>query len=240
MLVRIHEQIVRAAFADILAPAALKVVVTANRHSDLYQWAPERHFDNANDLATLGGLWRRGLHAYLARVVACAAPTGARGETLRNQRGALKALGMATHALADFYAHTNWIELLGPQAGLAPLLDDAFPAAQLPSDLQSGYFSLRFGLRGCPSRAGVYMPPPGFRYCHAELNKDAPDRGHGAERVLPGTPAGPTYHEVAVRLATCSTRALWEALRRRLRTAYPVAEALAEVLAGQAGPAGQL
>src|SRR5262249_14807541 len=147
------------------------------------------------------------------------------------RRGALKALGMATHALADFYAHTNWVELLGPAAEQAPLLGAEFPAAELPADLQSGYYSLRYGPKGCPSRRGVCTPPPGYGYCHEQLNKDAPTRGHGADRVIPGTLSGPTYHEVAVRLAIAATRDLWAVLWERLAATYPEAEALMAALA---------
>lgn len=230
MLVRIHGEIVHAALSGVLAPKALRVVASANKFCDLYQWVPERHFDNGRDIATLDQLWRRGLHAYLTRAVERCAPAHSQGHLLTDRRGALKAIGMATHALADFYAHTNWIELLGAEPEQAPLLGDEFPTAQLPSGLQSGYFSLRYGLKGCPSRCGVYAPPPGYRYCHEQLNKDAPDRGHGAERITPGTLEGPTYHEVAVRLATAGTRDLWEALRGRLAVTYPDAETLVAAL----------
>lgn len=223
MIVRVHREIVRAALGGVLAPSALRVVATANARCDLYQWQPERHFDNGRDVAALGALWRRGLHGYLVRCVECCAPVDTARRRPRGRRGALVALGMATHALADFYAHTSWIELLGPNAPTAPLLGDAWPAAALPPDLHSGYFSLRHGLAGCPRRDGAYMPPHGFRACHATLNKDAPDRGHGAERMAPG---GPTYHEVAVRLATAATRELWEALRVRLDAAYERGDAL--------------
>jgi len=82
---------------------------------------------------------------------------------------------------------------------------------------RSGYFSLRYGLGGCPTRDGRPGPPPGFAHCHAQLNKDAPHRGRGAERAAPG---GPTYHELAVRLAVATTHDAWEALIRRLRATY--------------------
>jgi len=231
MLVRIHGEIVRAALSGVLAPEALRIVVFANQICDLYQWAPERHFDNGRDSAALDQLWRRGLHAYLTRAIARCAPTRSPGHLPTDRRGALRAFGMATHALADFYAHTNWIELLGAEAERAPLLGDEFPTARVPAGLQSGYYSLRYGLKGCPSRRGAYTPPPGYRYCHEQLNKDAPDRGHGAEQITPGTPDGPTYHEVAVRLATAGTRDLWEALQGRLAVTYPEAERLVAALA---------
>lgn len=217
MIVRVHREIVHTALGDILAPPALRVVAAANARCDLYQWQPERHFDNGRDIAALGALWRRGLHTYLARCIACCAPADADGRRPRDRRGALVALGMATHALADFYAHTNWVELLGPDAPTAPLLGDEWPAEALPPELHSGYFSLRYGLGGCPCRDGVYAPPDGFRACHATLNKDAPDRGRGAERMVLG---GPSCHEIAVQLSVASTRDLWGALGARLDAAY--------------------
>lgn len=223
MIVRVHREIVRAALGDAFAPHALRVVEAANARCDLIQWQSERHFDNGRDTSALGVLWRRGLRAYLARCVECCAPVPLRGYRPRDRRGALVALGMATHALADFYAHTNWVELLGPDAPTAPLLRDEWPVAEMPPALYSGYFSLHYGLSGCPRRGGAYAPPDGFRACHATLNKDAPDRGHGAERMHVD---GPTYHDVAVRLATVATRELWDALRVRLEAAYGRGDAL--------------
>src|SRR5262245_49323795 len=79
MLVRIHGEIVRAALSGVLAPEALRVTISANTFCDLYQWAPERHFDNGRDIAALGQLWRRGLHAYLTCAVECCAPTITQG-----------------------------------------------------------------------------------------------------------------------------------------------------------------
>ncbi|HEU0028935.1 MAG TPA: HET-C-related protein [Ktedonobacterales bacterium] len=209
MLVSVHVAIVRAALGDMLAPAALGVVTRANARCDLYQWEAHRHFDNGRDVTALGALWRRGLRRYLTLAVERTTPADGR-DGRRDKLGALRALGMASHALADFYAHTNWVELHGADAPQAPLLRDEWPAEALPADLASGYFSLRYGLRGCPMRDGVCVPPDGYRYCHETLNKDAPTRGHGADTITPG---GPTFHTVAVRLAEDGTRALWQALR---------------------------
>ena len=209
MLVSVHLAIVRAALGATLAPCALNAVARANARCDLYQWEAQRHFDNGRDVAALGALWRRGLRRYLSLAVERATPMdGSDGP--RDQLGALRALGMASHALADFYAHTNWVEMYGADAPQAPLLGDEWPSATLPADLASGYFSLRYGLRGCPMREGKPTPPEGYRYCHETLNKDAPTRGHGAD---PTSPGGPTYHAVAVWLAEEGTRALWQALR---------------------------
>lgn len=212
MILAVHERIVLEALGDVLEPDALRVVIRANRRCDLHQLTPEYHFDSARDAKELCELWERGLHRWLMRAIILTAFTdraGSASARLTGRRDARAAFGRATHAIADFYAHTNWVELAvakGEEPSLAPLLGDRCDPERLPAGLQSGYFSLRYGLSGCP-RGG---PPPGFAYCHATLNKDAPNRGHGAERPAPD---GPTYHEMAVRLAIGSTRAAWEMLR---------------------------
>jgi hypothetical protein len=216
MILAVHERVLREALGDVLTVSALQVVIRANRRSDLHQFAAERHFDNAPDPRALCDLWQRGLSAWLARAVAFCAPQDSTAGRLLDRHRALVAFGYATHALADFYAHTNWIELAlarGESPQPAPLLGISCDLKSFPPNLQSGYFHLRHGLSGCP-RTG---PPPGFTYCHAQLNKDAPNRGHGAERP---EPVGPTYHDVAVQLAVASTRSAWEALCARIRAAY--------------------
>lgn len=214
MILAVHERIVREALGETLGPRALRLVIRANKRSDLHQLAPEYHFDSAPDPRALCRLWQRGLHAWLTRAVARAVPPGRDARPL-DRRRALADFGRATHALADFYAHTNWIELAlarGESPAPAPLLADSCDSAQLPAGLQSGYFHLRHGLTGCP-RGG---PPAGFAFCHAQLNKDSPLRGHGAERPRP---AGPTYHDIAVQLAIASTRSAWDAVRAGIRAA---------------------
>jgi hypothetical protein len=216
MILAVHERIVRDALGDTLGPRGLQLVIRANRRSDLHQLAPAYHFDSAANPRMLCDLWQRGLGAWLARTIVLSAPRDRDAQCLRDHRRALVAFGRATHALADFYAHTNWIELAlerGEPPSLAPVLGDACDPERLPPGLQSGYFHLRHGLRGCP-RTG---PPHGYAYCHAQLNKDSPTRGHGAERPAPGSS---TYHEIAVQLAVGSTRAAWDAVGARVHTAY--------------------
>jgi hypothetical protein len=225
MILSVHERILREALGDVLGAPSLRAVIRANRRSDLHQLAPHYHFDSAPDPRALCRLWQRGLHTWLSRAVELSAPRDAAALRLVDRGGALAAFGRATHALADFYSHTNWIELAvarGEPPQPAPLLGGSCEPERLPVALQSGYFSLRHGLSGCP-RSG---PPPGFAYCHAQLNKDAPTRGHGAERPAPGAP---TYHEMAVRLAIDSTRAAWDRLCYRIEAAH-----------GEAAPAARI
>lgn len=231
VILAVHERILREALGDVLSAHALQPVIRANRRSDLHQLASERHFDNAPDPRALCDLWRRGLSAWLARAVVLCAPRDPDAARLLDRRGALAAFGRATHALADFYSHTNWIELAfarGESPRPAPLFGHTCDPASFPPDLQSGYFHPRHGHTGCP-RGG---PPPGFAYCHARLNKDAPNRGHGAERPLPG---GPTYHDLAVQLAIASTRSAWESMCSRIREAYGNAERAERIITRLAG-----
>ena len=235
MILAVHERILREALGDLLSADALRLVIRANKWSDLHQLAAERHFDNAPDPHALCALWQRGLSAWLARAVARSAPCDSAATRLLNRRGALADFGRATHALADFYAHTNWIELAvarGKSPQPAPLLSLTCDPASFPPELQSGYFHPRHGLSGCP-RAG---PPPGFAFCHAQLNKDAPNRGHGAERPSPG---GPTYHNLAVQLAVASTRSAWETLCARIHATYEDGELAERIVARLAGERGE-
>jgi hypothetical protein len=220
MNLKVHEKIIRDALGDgnTMSSQALGWVITANKLSDLHQFAPERHFDNAPNREMICERWRRGLKVFMDRAVELSAPTGKGRRTPKDRKGALKAFGAATHALADFYAHTNWVELGAAQGNweaLAPLLGDTCNVSDFPIELESGYFGLWYGFSGCPKTAGKLKPPRGYGYCHEQLAKDHPDKGHGAERI---STDGPTYHELAVLQATRATRQLWETLHDRIVT----------------------
>ncbi|TMC24167.1 MAG: hypothetical protein E6J34_00955 [Chloroflexi bacterium] len=88
-----------------------------------------------------------------------------------------------------------------------------------PAFQEFGYFSLWYGVSGCPKIAGKLEPPRGYSYCHEQIAKDHPDKGHGADRIGVGCP---TYHEVAVLQATRATRQLWKALHDYIVTKYSV------------------
>jgi hypothetical protein len=85
-----------------------------------------------------------------------------------------------------------------------------FELRRFPEEIQSGYFSLRYGLKGCPKVGGRFQAPQPFRFCHESMAKDHADHGHGAERVE-GTDF--SYYDQAVRLAVQATRKLWEQFR---------------------------
>jgi hypothetical protein len=205
-----HESIVRAALGEgWMSAEALKWIVSANLASDLSPLVPEKHFDNAADRQMLAKRWQKGLHTYLNQ--ACAAIT--QGKI--NRRRSLQAFGKASHALADFYAHTDWVELhaaLGQPDLLAPLLQNTFPIDLFPVGLSSGFFSLRYGLNGCPVCQGVFKAPPPYHYCHAQIAKDYPDKEHGAERA----PDGRTYFEIAFNSAKNATQELWHTYQEHI------------------------
>jgi hypothetical protein len=222
MNLKVHERILRDALGDghTMSEQALGWIITANKLSDLYQFTPERHFDNAPDRESICERWKNGLKLFLDRAVELSAPIGKERRMPGNRKGALKAFGAATHALADFYAHTNWVELGVAQKNtevLAPLFGQTCQSSDFPMQLESGYFNLWYGIKGCPKDAGTFKPPRGYRYCHEQIAKDHPDKGHGAERI--GID-GPTYHEVAVVLATRATDQLWKTLHDCIVTRY--------------------
>ena len=219
-----HEKIVRDALDDgrTLSAQALNWIITANKLSDLYQMSPERHFDNAPDRRTICDRWEHGLKLFLDRSIELAIPVNNANDRPRNRKGALQALGAAMHALADFYAHTNWVELQVAQGrfqALAPLLNERCHEHAFPAGLESGYFSLCYGVCGCPKKSGALKPPGGYRYCHEQLAKDHPEKGHGADRI---SFADVTYHELAVEQATRATRQMWETFHERIQERCPL------------------
>lgn len=224
MNLRAHEHIVREALGarNLMGPQALNWIITANKRCDLHQFTPELHFDNAPNREVLCQHWNHGLKTYIDQAIAFCAPVCDTRPQPRRRKQALYAFGAATHALADFYAHTNWVELgvmREDYETLAPLLGDTCRENDFPAGLQSGYFSLWNGIHGCP-RTG---PPPGYQYCHLQLAKDYPDKGHGADYIHG---AGCTYFELAMVMAREATLQLWKMLHYRILTTYgPLSDA---------------
>jgi len=217
-----HRNILITALGDgqTLSPQALRWVITGNLSSDLHQLAYERHFDSAPDRETLAVLWGKGFKSYLDRAVSLSLPSSIGGlSSPRSRRSALHAFGEASHSLTDFYAHTNWVELHAAQGiydRRAPLIGNQFDIADFPEELESGFYSLRYGIKGCPQEGGVFKPPAGFNYCHETLAKDHPDRAHGADLLRSD---GLTCFEAAFQLAVSSTRDLWDVFINRIRAA---------------------
>lgn len=231
----VHESIVRAALVGRMSPDGIDDVVgalilgdpgTGTRGSDLYQFSPERHFDGAPDHDTLCRHWGTAVDDRLDMVVALAVATDAEKRKLADPRRARRVFGAVVHALADFYSHTNWVELFaaqGKHAPPAPLLgstcDFDRDALRIPGEVQSGFFSVPemlpiYGPIGTPCPRN---PPAGFRYCHEQLNKDSAEGKRGAELI---PKLGKTYHEVARNLAIETTAAAWETVRQRMLQRY--------------------
>ena len=217
-----HIKILQDALGDgkTLSPKALEWVASANVASDLDQISSERHFDNIDNRQKLCKLWQKGFNTYMEKALALSAPKDGPNIRPKNRKGALSAFGQASHALADFYAHSNWVELKLAQGDceqLAPLFGQECRPEDFPEGLQSGYYNIVYGLKGCPQKDGMFQPPEGFEHCHETLNKDHPDKGHGAE---PSAPGGPSYHELAMHLAVLATQKLWQTWCERLIDRY--------------------
>ncbi len=188
---------------------------------DMRQLSPEWHFDSAPNPDTIVALWNRGCRRVIDKTLTFCRPVRGRPE---HPRLALLGFGAVTHAIADFYAHTNWIELhlsehVVPisRVPVAQLYALECNAGQFPSLLESGYFHLRHGVSGCPHRNGKFCPPNGCSYAHAEIAKDFPRQGHGADPV-PGGDA--TYFDAAVQLAVAATVEAWQSLHALLLDRY--------------------
>ncbi len=210
-----------------MSGGSLRLITVANLTCDALQLSPQWHFDSAPDPGAIVALWRQGCRKALSRSLRYCRPNHGMP---RNRRLALLAFGAASHAIADFYAHTNWIELYLQECSpdsipLAPLSTLECDVSQFPPRLQSGYFHLRHGIYGCPRVDGVYCPPPGFLYAHAQLAKDFSNQGHGADPIAAGSLT--THFEVAVRLAADATLQAWQNLSQLLLETYgPVTRAI--------------
>ena len=192
------------------------------------QYHAEYHVDSARNPEEICKLWSEGFQTFMDKAVRLSAPKGVEKRELEDRNGALAAFGQATHAMADFSSHTNWVELhadAGRRPGQAPLLGGVCNPADFPPTLQSGYADMdEYIANGGASWCPGMTPPPGFTYCHDDLNKDEPEGAHANRR--PGPPgnqtfiAGETFHSLAVGLATQGTRDMWEVLHQRIVKAY--------------------
>lgn len=206
----VHAYIMHAAFDHVMQSQTVDALIGANADADWHQFTPEYHFDSAADPAAICDRINAGLAAQLSLSVGSLRPQGDKYQFAANRPVAIASFGVVTHAIEDFYSHSNWVELAysaDPSIDLpdtAPLLNELFGCnpSDFPALLQTGYFNLIYGTDGCPSGG---LPPDDFggQFCHEAVAKDHPDSGHGAEQV-PGH--GYTYHQVAVLLATKATR----------------------------------
>ena len=202
--VPIHAAIVVSALKGVMDGTGIAIVGVSNRAADLHQFTSEQHFDNAPSAGELCDRWRSGIDTYLTSAVESSAPDGDDLAKIAELVDALRWFGRATHALEDFYAHTNWLELSLSTPGMpdiAPLNGKTCDLSAYPG-LQSGYFALspKNGLDGCPKGG----PPAPYKYCHLGLNKDEPDSIEGSKKV-----GGGSLHTQAVARATVATTKLW-------------------------------
>jgi hypothetical protein len=212
-----HERIVRDALGPDLVDNTAMIQILAGPPpgvgavgSDLSPNQAFRHFDNAKNPADICTRARDAWNFYMPNVTSGARPAGPGFTVLANGPGARSAFGGLAHALADFYSHSNWIELNTaagqPELPGPPLFPTCDPAA-LPAGLHTGYFSLIYGPTGCPPFGG---PPRGFQDCHSTLNKDGPYTSRGGAPV-PGT--GMNHFDLAMLLATRATTDLYWQVR---------------------------
>jgi hypothetical protein len=225
----IHERIVIEALNGQVSGEAFNIIIHGNKESDIHQMAPERHFDSAQSPADICDEWGKGFQRFMTEAVKLAKPAGDWQDALDDREGALSAFGAASHTVQDFYSHSNWIEHFvgdgsdwnGVLPPVAPLIGAGCDPGAFPPDLNSGYasviwFAAQFGHSWC----GPLGQPEGFEHCHDDLAKDDPEKDHGGQEIANGV----TYHEVAVKLATATTRAAWDELHRRIINSYDNAE----------------
>ena len=229
-----HEQIARTSLSPLgLPPNVLDTVVgsfvsgAGNLGSDRHQADAFRHFDNEPDPATVctraNEAWAKFYGEMRSSVQPAVGPDDA--VTQRAER-ARQFFGALTHALQDFYSHSNWIETFLTQNVAPPLADMLFPActpSALPQGLQTGYYAFELtNWGGCPAGG----PPPPYRYCHETLNKDNNSSIQGRKTTAPD---GPTYHQLAVQLARAHTSKLYQivtaSLARDWTNDFPKADA---------------
>ncbi|MGV9946982.1 hypothetical protein [Rhodococcus aetherivorans] len=188
---------------------------TGTRGADLFQFDAFRHIDSAASPAEICVLVAEAWDFYIPQVIRGAAPAGPPDfRLLSNGPQARSAFGGLAHALADFYSHSNWIELAiaaNLRPGLAPIFptcDDGFLAG-----VHTGYFNPMSGVDGCPSTAlgGEPDPPERFEECHLTLNKDTAHSLRGDAPVPGMSPM--THYDLARALATRHTTELYWLVR---------------------------
>jgi len=179
--------------------------------SEAFQLPDFRHFDNAKNPADICARAQDAWNFFIPLIVGGSRPNGTE---LADGPQARAAFGGLLHAVQDFYAHSNWVELnvtAGQPERSAPQLYPTCDPAALPAGLYTGFYDLGFVTSGgCPPGG----PPPGFAQCHTTLNKDDNNNPtmspEGLVRV-PGT--NMNYFELAMLLATRKTTDVYHQVR---------------------------
>ncbi len=205
-----HIQMTRRALSPFFSGSALEVIVEANTGQDSLRnlLRGEYHFDaNAFERA----------HVYVADQRREVFESARTPETLKN---AWQALGRWTHALQDFYSHTNYVALWRkryPEKAIYPLDNEILDSPDLfaarvyyPLEALTYFKSLRPLLRRL-------LPPDS----HANMNLDSPERG-------------PLFPD-ALAAAEARTAIEFESLLAEMRMGLNPS-ALAPFLSGQTNP----
>lgn len=173
MQARYHRQMTSEALGELFSPAALKIIIQANLNQDKLPYLlggyPHYHFDDSAFERT---------YTYLnhQRAIVLASLTQT------NPTPAWEAFGHITHALQDFYAHTNYIHLWLKKhptetppdpAGVDPLIPDLLNHPQLISARNAIFLEI---LKIIPLIGRRLLPlfPP---HVHARMNLDQPSSG---------------------------------------------------------------
>lgn len=156
MIAHYHRQITLTSLHKEFSPAALETIITYNLKQDSLRGLlghPEYHFDDS--LFAEGNEYvRQQRHRVWRDLSRTADPTSAR-----------QAFGRITHAVQDFYAHSNytalWIEKSSWAADKRPLSKSERPRAHLIDPLDTGLFEsqeLRSGRIYFPWEALAFFP----------------------------------------------------------------------------------
>jgi hypothetical protein len=97
------------------------------------------HFNNLYSFNAIDEQWQ-GLTKWMESTASTIVASRSPGSTLFDDPRVLVLYGMTTHAVQDFYSHTNWVELLSP--ALAGRDADAFPVWEELMDEDSAWLRL--------------------------------------------------------------------------------------------------
>lgn len=171
MKTKYHIQITEAALNGQFSSKALNLILEANIGQDsLVFQVGHDHFHYDNDSFQQAD-------AYVEKL---------RNDCLEQIRqakliDAWRSYGRLTHTIQDFYAHSNYIEIMLKESPGAEDLPIREPGSKLPDGIRSGklYYPwevITF-IPGFPEKIKEFFPPDS----HARMNKDAPERKYFKE-----------------------------------------------------------
>ena len=140
------------------------------------------HMDNMTGTSSIVSLYNAAKSAFVIRM----------------DEGEYSIAGVALHTVADFYSHSNYIDLYSEYAetsGLSMDIDD-IPTF---SDAMNDKKFMKFVEKRGGLKTGIF-PGKGER-SHKEMNMDNNDSINGGKPYDKNNPTGPTKHEAARRVA---------------------------------------